>query len=82
MRSNKGWLTLLGFLLAGTGFLALILSLVGLNLAFLTWIDLPGPLFGLIARIAIILVGMILIYLSQTNFAGDIENEQSNASNL
>ena len=71
MGKNRGWFTLVGFLLAGIGFLALILSLVGLNLAFLTWIDAPGPLFGFIVRLVFIVAGMVLIYLGQTNFKGE-----------
>ena len=70
MVKNRGWITLVGFLLAGTGFLALILSLVGLNLAFLTWIDAPGPLFGFVMRLVMIIVGVVIIYVAQTNFEG------------
>ncbi|MFN7117785.1 MAG: hypothetical protein ACK4TA_13375 [Saprospiraceae bacterium] len=70
MVKNRGWITLVGFLLAGTGFLALILSLVGLNLAFLTWIDAPGPLFGFVMRLVMIIVGVVTIYVAQTNFEG------------
>lgn len=71
MMKNRGWITLVGFLLAGTGFLALILSLVGLQLAFLTWIDAPGGLFGFIIRLIMIMGGIILIYFGQT----DLERE-------
>jgi len=39
MKKNKAWLTVVGFLLAGTGFLAIILSLVGLQFTFLAWLD-------------------------------------------
>ena len=60
-------MTILGFLLAGTGFLALVLSLIGIQLSFLTWIDSPGRLFGFLARIGMILLGFILIYLTQTD---------------
>lgn len=71
MVKNRGWVTLVGFLLAGTGFLSLILSLVGLNLAFLTWIDAPGPLFGFVIRLVMIIAGVVVIYLAQTNFEGE-----------
>ncbi len=71
MNNNKGWLTLVGFLLAGTGFLALVLSLVGVKLSFLTWIDAPGPLFGFVMRLLMILVGIVIIYLTQTDFEGE-----------
>lgn len=76
MGKNRGWFTLVGFLLAGTGFLSLILSLVGLNLAFLTWIDAPGALFGLVIRLLLIIVGVVVIYFAQTNFAGEEMNDE------
>jgi len=71
MNKNKGWMTLVGFLLAGIGFLSIVLSLVGAKLTFLVWIDLPGPLFGFVAKLMMILVGMVIIYLAQTNFEGE-----------
>jgi hypothetical protein len=46
---------------------------VGLNLAFLTWIDAPGPLFGFVIRLIMIVTGIVIIYLAQTNFAGEEE---------
>ena len=67
---NKGIITALGFLLAGTGFLALVLSLVGVQLSFLTWIDQLGPLMGFILRLLMILIGGIIIYVSSTKFEG------------
>lgn len=71
MTKNKGWITLFGFLLAGTGFLALSLSLVGVKLSFLTWIDAPGPLFGFVMRLLMIVAGFIMVYLAQTDFRGE-----------
>lgn len=56
---------LLGFLLVGVGFLALVLSLIGLKLSYLTWLDAPGPLFGFLMRIVMIVGGFIVIYLAQ-----------------
>ena len=65
MKKNKGILTLIGFLLVGIGFIALILSLIGLQLSFLTWLDSPGRLFGFLMRIVMIVAGIILVYLAQ-----------------
>jgi len=75
MDKSKGWITLLGFFIAGTGFIALVLSLVSIKFAFLTWIDAPGPLFGFVFRIAMIVVGIIMIYLTQTDFSGETPDE-------
>ncbi len=75
MNKSKGWITLLGFFIAGTGFLALILSLVGIKFSFLTWIDAPGPLFGFVFRLLMIVIGIIMIYLTQTDFRGETPDE-------
>jgi hypothetical protein len=69
MNRNKTILAIVGFLLAGTGFLALVLSLVSVQLSFLTWIDAPGKLFGFVVRLLMIIVGMVLIYLTMTDFS-------------
>ncbi len=71
MNKNKGWITLVGFLLTGIGFLSIALSLVGAKLTFLTWIDAPGPLFGFVAKLILIIAGMVIIYLAQTDFEGE-----------
>ena len=68
---NRGIIVLIGFLLAGTGFLALVLSLVGVQLAFLTWIDAFGGLIGFLIRVLMIMFGAIIFYVSRTNLEGD-----------
>lgn len=68
---NRGIMVLIGFLLAGTGFLALVLSLVGVQLAFLTWIDIFGGLVGFLIRVLMIIFGAIIIYISRTDMEGD-----------
>jgi len=65
MKKSKAWLTLIGFLLAGAGLLAIILSLVGLQFTFLAWLDDIGRLFGFAAKVVLVLAGFILIYLAQ-----------------
>ena len=61
------WL-IFGFFLFLSGFLALVLSMVGVKLAFLTWIDLPSALFGFLFRILMIVSGIIIIYLVSTDW--------------
>ncbi len=68
IKNNKGIFSLIGFLLAGTGFLALVLSLVGVQLAFLTWIDAFGGLVGFLIRLSMIIIGVIVVYFAQTDF--------------
>ena len=57
-----------GFLLFIIGFTALVLSLVGVKLAYLTWIDKPSALFGFLMRILMIVSGLVIVYLSVTDW--------------
>ena len=60
---------ILGFLLAGTGLLALILNLVGLKLSFLQWMDAGGKLLGLVFQLVMSITGFIMIYFGQTDLS-------------
>lgn len=66
------WLTT-GFLLFIVGFSALVLSIVGVQFAFLTWIDAPGGLIGMIAKILMIVSGIVIVYLTSTDWRRDDE---------
>jgi len=50
--------------------MALVLSVVGAKLSFLVWIDYAGAFWGFVIRLLMILVGIIIIYLAQTDFEG------------
>jgi len=63
----KTTLTTLGFVLFAIGLLALILSLVGLKLSYLTWIDGAGKGIGLIVRLIMIFGGVSLMYVGKMN---------------
>jgi hypothetical protein len=65
-------ITTIGFLLAGVGFLALVLSLVGVKLSYLVWLDRPGALFGFVAKLVMIIAGLVMIYMGKT----DLEQEE------
>ncbi len=67
------WLTF-GFLLFLIGFIALVLMMIGAQLLFLTWIDLPGPVFGFVIRLIMIVGGLVIIYLNATDWR-DQSNE-------
>lgn len=71
MKKQRGVLSLLGFLMVVIGFLALVYSLVGLKLSFLVWLDMPGPLFGFVMKLLIVIVGFVLVYVDQTDFKGE-----------
>jgi|APTNR8051073442_1049403.scaffolds.fasta_scaffold00880_2 hypothetical protein len=73
MTKYKGIAALLGFVLAGLGFLSIILSMIGLKFSFLTWIDAPGSLFGFVVKLVMILAGFVIIYLSLSNSGAEDE---------
>jgi hypothetical protein len=64
-----------GFLLFIFGFVSLVLSLVGLKLSFLTWIDGAGALFGFIVRILMVVGGVVIVYLSTTDWRNQDDDE-------
>ena len=53
--------------------LALVLSLVGVQLSFLTWIDKPGRLFGFLIRILMVLLGVVIVVLARTDWREEEE---------
>lgn len=61
---NKGVFTLIGYLLFLIGMLSLILSLIGLKLSFLSWID-AKPIMGLAIKLALVMFGLIFMYLAK-----------------
>ncbi|MDZ4680419.1 MAG: hypothetical protein SH848_12395 [Saprospiraceae bacterium] len=73
MTKYKGLIALAGFIMAGLGFLSIILSMIGLKFSFLTWIDAPGSLFGFVVKIVMILAGFVIIYLSVSNNGAEDE---------
>ncbi|MFO0469210.1 MAG: hypothetical protein ACK5ZX_07870 [Bacteroidota bacterium] len=70
MSKNKNLLTILGFVLVVTGFLSMIVSVVGLKFSFLLFLESWGSLVGFVLKLLIIMIGFILTYLGQTNFSG------------
>ena len=66
------WMSV-GFLLFILGFSALVLSVVGVKLYFLVWIDGAGPLIGLFIRIFMIVGGIVLVYLTATDWRAEEE---------
>jgi hypothetical protein len=63
--NKKTILMIAGFTIFFFGFIALVLSLVGLQLSMLTFIDIPGRTFGLVVRLIMIFGGMIMLYLGR-----------------
>ena len=73
---KKKILIVISFLLFLFGMTALILSLVGVKLSFLLWIDAGGPLLGFIIRLVMIFGGITMAWLTTHNWeAEDEEND-------
>lgn len=64
---KAAWVSV-GFLLFTLGFSALVLSLVGVKLSFLVWLDYPGALFGFLAKIFMIIAGIVVVYMTVTDW--------------
>ena len=65
---NRATWTFVGFVLFITGFSALVLSLVGVKLSLLTWLDAPGRLFGFVMKLVLVLLGFVVVYLARTDW--------------
>lgn len=67
-------ITVVGYLFLLFGFLSLILSMIGLRLSFLKFLEFGGPLVALIIKVGMIVIGLILMYVSKTIAADREEN--------
>ncbi len=70
---KRGIYTLIGFLLFIMGGTALVLSLVGLKLSYLMWIDAAGGLIGFMIRIIMMIGGIVIAVLNTGNWREDEE---------
>ena len=70
---SKTTTTIIGFLLFIVGGLALVLSLIGVQLSYLTWIDEPSKLLGFVIRLLMILAGIVMVVLARTDWREDEE---------
>jgi len=68
---NKTTLTIIGFLLLMLGVISLVLTLVGVQLSYLLWIDAMGKGIGFVLRLIMVLTGVVMIVLSRGRFDGE-----------
>jgi hypothetical protein len=68
---KKAIQTTIGFLLFILGGTALVLSLVGVKLSFLTWIDAGGSLLGFVIRLVMIVAGIVIAILANTDWRNE-----------
>jgi hypothetical protein len=71
MLKSKIFWTAVGFLLVGMGILALMLSLIGVQFAWLAWLSNISRSFAFLVHLLMVLGGFVLIYLMQSNFRGE-----------
>lgn len=65
------WLRVAGFLCFFTGFLSILLSLLGIQFSALAWMDQLGSGTAFLMRLGIMVLGIILLVISTGNFAGE-----------
>ena len=62
---NRGITTLIGPLLLALGLLSIILSMVGVQFAFLMWMNSLGGGVAFVLKLIMIVLGIVLMYLGQ-----------------
>lgn len=65
---KKTWLLVVGFVLFVLGITSLVMMLVGVRWAFLTFIDSAGGLFGFVVRLLMIVGGVICVVFANTDW--------------
>lgn len=71
---KKEIITVIGFALFLLGFIALFLSLVGLNLTMFSFLEnFPSP-FPLVIKLVMIMAGVIVIYISKFDPSKETRN--------
>lgn len=68
---QKGYLTLVGFLLLAVGLVGLILQMVGLKLSILFFLEYLPPLGKFLIQLLMIFGGVVLMYLSKLETDGE-----------
>jgi hypothetical protein len=68
IKMKKSYYTAIGFLLFLLGSTSLILSITGVQLTILVWMDAFGGLVGFLLRLLMIVSGIVIAALSTTNW--------------
>ncbi len=63
MKQNS---VVIGYILFVVGALAIILSMVGINLSYLSWLEDLGRLPAFAIKLSFIVFGLIIMYVSKT----------------
>ncbi|MBR9921122.1 MAG: hypothetical protein GYB31_09805 [Bacteroidetes bacterium] len=75
---KKSLFVVLGFALFAFGLLSIVLSLLGLQFSFMTWMDSGSKLLGFVIRLIMMLAGIVTMALAYTDW--DREFRESSES--
>lgn len=64
----KGILSLVGFLMFSTGIVGLVLSLVGVRLSVLSFIESANLMLGFLFKLFLCVAGIILVLIARTDW--------------
>lgn len=76
---NKGYWLLLGYVLFTLGLTALIMQMVGVQWAFLSFLEWGGRLLAFVAKIIMVLAGVLIITIANTDW--ERERKESSGEN-
>lgn len=63
---KKGWVTAFGFSMFILGFLSIVLSMVGVQLQFMTWLDHFGRGWGFLVRLILMMAGILMVIIDRS----------------
>ncbi|MGB0983463.1 MAG: hypothetical protein ACPG19_05445 [Saprospiraceae bacterium] len=63
--NRKAVLSIIGFCLFIFGFLSLLLSIVGIKIVFLLWLDYFGGLVGMLLKLSMIIAGIVIVVVTR-----------------
>ena len=69
MKKNKGLFSLIGFVFFLLGFTSLILSMVGIKISLLLWLDYFTPPIRLLIRLTMAVGGIVLVFFARNGEA-------------
>lgn len=73
----RGYYTLLGLLLFIFGISAIILQVVGVQWAFLSFLERLGRLFAFVVKILMSMAGVVILALANTNWERERKDSES-----
>ena len=69
MLKHATTLTVIGFILLFLGLVSILLNLVGVDIFFLSWLYNYSVALSFAVRLAMVIGGMIMIYVGQTDWS-------------